>query len=122
MKNRVNNPAIKNNMMDCNKFIESINKRMDSIAGLTVDNFGLSAHLGKKLSPGCKACKQNKWVVLCVGKACNAKCYFCPQPHNKPHIGNKSDLNGIIETNVVPSKTYYEFLLIRLKNSAKMIS
>ncbi|MCX5693686.1 MAG: hypothetical protein NT014_00905, partial [Candidatus Omnitrophica bacterium] len=88
MKNRRINLASKNAKMDCNKFIESISRRMNSIPGLTIDNFGLSAHLGKKFSPGCKACKQNKWVVLFMGKACNSKCCFCPQLHNKPHIGN----------------------------------
>jgi len=118
MKNSRIDSAIKNNKMDCSKFIESIRKRMDSVPGLIIDNFGLSAHLGKKLSAGCKACKKNKWIVVFIGKACNCKCYFCPQTHNKPRIGSKIDRDGIVETNILPSAAYYDHLLIKLKNAA----
>ena len=101
--------------MDLNRHIESIRKRMDLIPGLIIDNFGLSAHLGKRLSPGCRACKDNKWTVVFIGNACNCKCYFCPQPHAKPVLGSKADNNGIVYT---PEGRYYSsHLLIRLKNA-----
>ena len=111
-----NNQTIKNNKVDCNGHIESIRKRMDVIPGITIDNFGLSAHLGKKFSPGCNACKKNKWTTIFIGEACNCECYFCPQTHNKPTLGSRDDTNGIIFTS--QSKDYYLLLLIKLKNAA----
>ncbi len=114
-KNRINQ-NIKNLYVDCNEHIESIRKRMDSIPGIIIDNFGLSAHLGKKFSSGCKACKKNKWTVVFIGKACNCKCYYCPQTHNKPDVGSKTDTDGIIATSG-SDREYYTFLLIKLKNA-----
>jgi len=102
--------------MDLNRHIESIRKRMDLIPGLIIDNFGLSSHLGEKLSPGCRACKDNKWTVVFIGNACNCKCYFCPQTHAKPVLGSKADNNGIVFTSY--DSDYFLHLLIRIKNAA----
>jgi len=114
-KNKIGQ-TVRNIKIDCNSHIESIRKRMEVIPGITIDNFGLSAHLGKKFSPGCKACKRNKWTVVFIGRACNCKCYFCPQPYNKPAFGSTDDTNGIILTST--TKEYYLFLLMKLKNAA----
>jgi len=40
------------------------------IPNITIDNFGLSGHLGKKMSAGCVACKRNKWTAVFIGQAC----------------------------------------------------
>lgn len=101
--------------MNCNEHIQSIQRRMAEIPGIVVDNFGLSAHLGNHLSPACKACKENQWTVVYIGKACNANCYFCPQTHNKPALNSKDDTDGILAT--CRTKDYSAFLLIKLKNA-----
>lgn len=99
-----------------NDQIRSIKKRMRAVPGLVIDNFGLSSHLGKRLSPGCRACKENKWTTVFIGKACNCSCYFCPQPHKKPALGSREDNDGIIGTSF--SREFSEHLLVKLKNAA----
>ena len=102
--------------MDLNSHILYISKRMAAVPGISIDNFGLSAHLGKKLSPGCIACKSSKWTVIFIGKACNSKCFFCPQTHNKPPLGSSADSPGIINTS--GGRHYFLQLLITIKNLA----
>lgn len=71
--------------------------RQMGIRGLVYDNGGLSAHWGGTPSPGCAACKANRWVTIFVGKACNAVCSFCPQPP-KPRLGDPDDTDEILPT------------------------
>jgi pyruvate formate-lyase activating enzyme-like uncharacterized protein len=74
-----------------------IRLRQRKIDNLVYDNGGLSAHWGGTPSPGCAACKANRWVTVFVGKACNAVCAFCPQPP-KPKLGDPSDGDEILPT------------------------
>lgn len=74
-----------------------IRLRQKAISGLVFDNGGLSAHWGGTPSPGCAACKANRWVTIFVGKACNAVCAFCPQPP-KPRLGDPEDDGEVLPT------------------------
>lgn len=74
-----------------------IRLRQRKVTGLTYDNNGLSAHWGGTPSPGCAACKANRWVTIFVGKACNAVCAFCPQPP-KPKLGDPDDGDEVLPT------------------------
>lgn len=71
--------------------------RQNAISGLIYDNGGLSAHWGGAPSPGCAACKANRWITIFVGKACNAVCTFCPQPP-KPKLGDADDTDEVLPT------------------------
>jgi pyruvate-formate lyase-activating enzyme len=74
-----------------------IKERQKSIPGINLDNGDVSAHYGNNPSRGCTACKQNRWVTIFIGKACNLKCSFCPQAP-KPLYGDERDTNGMIST------------------------
>jgi len=100
--------------MSYEEHAESIRIRQINIPDLIMDNNGISAHLGSGLSPGCRACKDNRWIAVFVGKVCNAKCKFCPQP---PKPSYKEDDNGIISTSV--RKENYSELIIKLSQAVE---
>src|SRR5687767_10863852 len=74
-----------------------IRLRQRKIPGLVYDNGGLSAHWGGTPSPGCAACKANRWVTTFGGKACNAVGASCPQPP-KPEHGDPDDGDEVLPT------------------------
>lgn len=63
------------------EYFEILNKKRACIENLKYDDWGMTvSNCGKeKLSPGCQACKDGRWICIFPSFVCNAECKFCPR-------------------------------------------
>lgn len=78
---------------------------------IEVSQFGATiVPKGKKLSPGCSACKSGSWICIYIGVNCNLKCISCPQisRHSEPEFiwanGGADDIHSLEDLDRVISK------------------
>jgi len=63
------------------EFLERIARRREGLDFLRYDDDGRTVtNCGKEaLSPGCRSCKDGRWICVFPSYRCNADCAFCPQ-------------------------------------------
>lgn len=63
------------------KFFNVLNEKRQNMDFLKYDDWGMTvSNCGKEnLSPGCRSCKDGRWICIFPGFACNAQCRFCPR-------------------------------------------
>ncbi|MCP4660700.1 MAG: radical SAM protein [bacterium] len=67
--------------LGCDEFLERIARRREGLDFLRYDDGGRTVtNCGKEaLSPGCRSCKEGRWICVFPSYRCNADCAFCPQ-------------------------------------------
>lgn len=85
------------------QYFNILNEKRRGMDFLEYDDWGMTvSNCGKEeLSPGCRSCKDGRWICIFPGFACNAQCRFCPrlteEMVEKPPM-NESTLDLLLET------------------------
>ncbi len=62
-------------------FFKILNEKRRGMDFLKYDDWGMTvSNCGKEnLSPGCRSCKDGRWICIFPSFSCNAECKFCPR-------------------------------------------